>query len=134
MKKFQFDNFNNTYLVSLQVFSVSCMIIGGFELVEFKNPDLYVLLQSVGFLTQFFVFSRSFWFQHYIQWNKRGMMIRSKSFGLQSFRFRDIENVELDQDVLTITKKDGGCYDFDVQGVRPTDSKKLVRLIRQKLG
>lgn len=92
------------------------------------------MIQIIGLLIQILIFSRSFWFQYYIIWNKKGMLIRIKFFRGQSFRFRDIENVELEKDVLQITTKVGGCYDFDLQHVHPNDSEKLVRLIRQKLG
>lgn len=134
MKKIQFDNLNNWYLLSIQVFTIVCILLGAFDPIPFENPEVSKTLQKIGLFAQILIFSRSFWFQNYIQWNKKVMLIRIKSFRRQSFRFRDIENVELGQDVLQITTKVGGCYDFDLQHVRPNDAEKLARLIRENLG
>jgi hypothetical protein len=56
-----------------------------------------------------------FWFKNYVQWNKKGLMLRINHFWGKSISFEDIETSRLENDVLTIYKKDGVSYNFDLK-------------------
>jgi hypothetical protein len=70
-----------------------------------------------------------FWFKNYVQWNKKGLVIRINSFWGKSIAFEDIKNTRLENNVLTIYKNNGESYDFDLKGIDENDSKRLNNLI-----
>lgn len=81
MKRIKFDNVaKNWFLITLLVLSILCLIFGGLEIIEFTNPKINNWLRGIGFFSQALFFSRMFWFRNYVQWNKKGALVRIKSF------------------------------------------------------
>jgi hypothetical protein len=132
MKRIKFDNLQtNWFFISLILISLLCIIFGFFEIIEFENPKINRNISAIGYLSQALFFSRMFWYKNYVQWNKKGLVVRIKNFWGKSISFEDIETSRLENDVLTIYKKDGVCYNFDLKNVDENDSKKLNDIINQ---
>jgi hypothetical protein len=132
MNRIKFDNFQtNWFIISLTLISIFCLIFGVFEIIEFENPKINKRISAIGYLSQAVFFSRMFWFKNYVQWNKKGLVIRTKHFWGKSISFEDIETSRLENDVLTIYKKDGVSYNFDLKNVDENDSKKINDIINQ---
>jgi len=132
MNRIKFDNFQtNWFIISLTFIAIFCLIFGVFEIIEFENPKINKRISAVGYLYQAVFFSRMFWFKNYVQWNKKGLVIRIKHFWGTSISFEDIETSLLENDVLTIYKKNGVSYNFDLKNVDENDSKKLNVIINQ---
>ena len=132
MKRIKFDNLQaNWFFISLIVLSVICLLIGSFELISFENPIINKRIAAVGFASQALFFSRTFWYKNYLQWNKKGIFIRINSFSGKSIAFKTIENTKTENNVLTISKKDGETFDFNLNGIDENDSKKLNDIINQ---
>ena len=105
MKKIHFDNLSkNWFLITILILSIIFLLVGIFEFIPFENPKINKKISGVGFLLQALYFSRMFWFKNYIQWNKKGAVIRINSFMGKSLSFDEIKKTELNEKKLTITK------------------------------
>ena len=132
MKRIKFDNLqNNWFFISLVLLSLSCIIFGLFEIIEFQNPKINKGISAIGHVSQAVFFSRMFWFKNYVQYNKKGIFIRVKTIFGKSISFDGVERTELENQVLKIYKNDGSSYDFNMKNIDENDSKKLHDLINQ---
>ena len=132
MKRIKFDNLQaNWFFISLIVLSMICLLIGSFELIPFENPIINKRIAAVGFASQAIFISRTFWYKNYLQWNKKGIFIRINSFSGKSIAFKTIDKTKIENNVLTISKKDGVTFDFNLNGIDENDSKKLNDIIKQ---
>lgn len=132
MKRIKFDNLQtNWFFISLILISLLCMIFGFFEIIEFENPKINKRISAMGYLSQAIFFSRMFWFKNYVQWNKKGIVIRIKSFFGKSISFENVKNSKLENNILTIYENKGKNYNFDLTEIDEKDSKKLSEIINK---
>lgn len=132
MKRIKFDNLQfNWFFISTIVVSFLCVLFGFFEIFEFENPKINRRISSLGFLLMTIYFSRMFWFKNYVQWNKKGVVIRIKPFWGKSISFDDIKSSKLEANMLTIYKYDGIAYHFDLRDIDENDSKRLNEIINE---
>lgn len=104
-KKIQFDNMNNWIWIVILILSLIFILIGSFELIEFENPKLNKSISAIGFFLQVIYFSKMFWYKNYVQWNKKGVVVRINSFMGKTLRFDEIKKTELIEKKLIITKE-----------------------------
>jgi hypothetical protein len=107
------------------------MIFGFFEIIEFENPKINKRISAIGYFTQAIFFSRMFWFKNYVQWNKKGIVVRIKSFFGKSISFENVKNSKLENNILTIYENNGKSYNFDLTEIDEKDSKKLNEIINK---
>ncbi len=132
MKRIKFDNLQTNWLfISLILISIFCMIFGFFEIIEFENPKINKRISAIGYFTQAIFFSRMFWFKNYVQWNKKGIVVRIKSFFGKSISFENVKNSKLENNILTIYENNGKSYNFDLTEIDEKDSKKLNEIINK---
>jgi len=132
MKRIKFDNLQfNWFFISTIVVSLLCLIFGFFEIFEFENAKINRRISSLGFLLMTIYFSRMFWFKNYVQWNKKGIVIRIKPFWGKSIAFDEIKSSKLEANMLTIYKYDGNIYNFDLRDIDVNDSKRLNEIINK---
>jgi hypothetical protein len=103
------------------------IVCGGFEL--FENPKTNKTLTVAGFILQIIYFSRMFWYKNYIQWNKKGAVIRINSWSGKSLSFNQIKKTELIDKKLIITKYNGSKVTFDLNKIVESDTQKLSEII-----
>ena len=70
-----------------------------------------------------------FWYKNYVQWNKKGAVVRVNSWISKSLNFDQIKKTELIQNTLIITKKNGDTVTFDLNEIKEADSQKLNEII-----
>ena len=132
MKRIKFDNLQyNWFFISLILLSLFCIIFGLFEIIEFQNPKINKGISAIGYVSQAVFFSRMFWFKNYVQYNKKGIFIRIKTFFGKSISFDNVERTELENQALTIYKNDGTRYDFNLEEIEERYSRKLFKVINQ---
>lgn len=130
MKRIHFDNLNkNWFLITILVLSIVFLLVGIFEFIPFENPKINKGISGIGFLLQGLFFSRMFWYQNYMQWNKKGAVIRINSFFGKSLRFDQIRMTELDGKTLKITKTNGEIVIFNLNEIAESDTQKLNEII-----
>ena len=132
MKRIKFDNLQTNWLfISLILISIFCIIFGFFEIIEFENPKINKRISAIGYLSQAIFFSRMFWFKNYVQWNKKGIVVRIKSFFGKSISFENVKNSKLENNILTIYENNGKSYNFDLTEIDEKDSKKLNTVLNK---
>lgn len=128
-KKIQFDNMNNWIWIVILILSLIFILIGSFELIEFENPKLNKSISAIGFFLQVIYFSKMFWYKNYVQWNKKGVVVRINSFLGKTLRFDEIKKTELIEKKLIITKDNGTTVTFDLNKTAESDQQKLNEII-----
>lgn len=128
-KKIQFDNMNNWIWIVILILSLIFILIGSFELIEFENPKLNKSISAIGFFLQVIYFSKMFWYKNYVQWNKKGVIVRINSFMGKTLRFDEIIKTELIEKKLIITKENGTTVTFDLNKITKSDQQKLNEII-----
>ena len=104
MRKIHFENIGGNWKVlAFMILALACIIMGGFEMIDFTNPKFNKHISSIGFLIPTIYFSKMFWYKNYVQWNKKGIEIRIKSFLGKTLKFDKIKVTELNENRLTIT-------------------------------
>ena len=129
MKKIHFDNMRNLVWISILILSLIFILAGAFELFEFENPKLNKRISAVGFFLQVIYFSKMFWYKNYVQWNKKGAVIRINSFSAKSLSFEKIKKTELNDNKLIVTKTNGNKITFDLNEIVESDKQKLNEII-----
>jgi hypothetical protein len=129
MKKIHFDNMNNWIWIAIPIFSVVLILIGFFELIEFENSKIIKSIGALGFGLFAAHSSKMFWYKNYVQWNKKGTLIKINSFLGTTLNFNQIKTTELVNKNLTITKLNGNQVTFDLNNITDSDAQKLNDLI-----
>lgn len=129
MKKIHFDNMRNWIWIAILILSLIFILGGTFELFEFENPKLNKRISAVGFLLQVIYFSKMFWYKNYVQWNKKGAVVRINSFMGKTLKFDEIKTTEFNEKKLTITKFSGNKVTFDLNEIAESDTQKLNEII-----
>ena len=130
MRKIHFENIGGNWKVlGFMILALACIILGGFEMIDFTNPKFNKYISSIGFLILTIYFSKTFWYKNYVQWNKKGIVIRIKSFLGKTLKFDEIKETELNENRLTITKTDGNKVQIDLTEIEKSDTQKLNEII-----
>ena len=119
----------NWMWISILILSLLFILGGTFELFEFENPKLNKRISAVGFFLQVIYFSKMFWYKNYVQWNKKGAVIRINSFSAKSLSFDQIKKTELNDKKLIVTKNNGNEVTFDLNEIAESDTQKLNEII-----
>jgi len=130
MRSIHFDNLGKQrYWIILLILSLCFILIGFVEPGKYDSIIDYKYFSAAGYLILVIYLSKAFWFRNTVQWNKKGMLIRIKSFLGKSIRFDKIKNTELVVDTLEITKTDGEKIKIDVTGIVASDVQKLKEIV-----
>ncbi|PHN92591.1 hypothetical protein CSC80_16740 [Maribacter sp. 6B07] len=128
-RKIHFDNMKSWIWIFVLFLSLIFILVGFFELFEFENPKLNKRISAIGFFLQLVYFSKMFWYKNYVQWNKKGVVVRVNSWISKSLNFDQIKKTELIQNTLIITKNNGDTVKFDLNEIKETDTQKLNEII-----
>ncbi len=130
MKRIRFDNIGGNWkMLILIVLSLIFILAGAFEVFEFENPNMNKYISGIGFFMQVIYWSKMFWYKNYVQWNKKGIVIRIKSVLGKSLRFDEIRTTELNEKTLTITKFSGKKIQIDLNQITEADSQRLNKIL-----
>lgn len=129
MKRIHFENMKSWIWMSVLILSLVFILVGIFELIEFDNPKLNKRISAAGFLLQVVYYSKMFWHKNYVQWNKKGAVIRINSWIAKSIIFKQIKTTDLIENQLIITKKNKTKITFDLKEIEESDAQKLNQLI-----
>ncbi|MEY8847331.1 hypothetical protein AB9K26_00830 [Psychroserpens sp. XS_ASV72] len=134
MKKIHFGNLNKKdrwILLPLILIGLFLIINGAFDIIEFANPKMNKYLNAVGYLIVFGFSTQMFWYQNYVQWNKRGILIRIKSFFGKNIKFKEIKSSELNEKKLIITETYGNKIEIDLSHIIESDIERLMDIINK---
>ena len=105
MEKIQFDNLQSKRVSILMILAAIFILVGVFKPFNLFSAEIYKWMSFLGFLLQIILFSRMFWFKNYVQWNKRGIVIKIDSwFGFgESLKFNDIKSINFEETTIELT-------------------------------
>ena len=132
MKKIYFGNIKQKgywIIVVIGLLGFLLIINGAFDLIEFENPKTTNYLNAIGYLIIFGISTQMFWYQNYVQWNKRGIFIKIKTFFGKNIKFRDVKSSHLTDKKLTITENSGNKIEIDLSHIVESDTHKLNEII-----
>ena len=134
MEKIHFDQIGgDKKWASLFVISLALIFTGFFELIDFSFPAMNKWLITAGFFIHVLFLSKLFWYKNVVQWNKKGVVIRIKSYVGKSLRFSEIESTHMNDKKLTIEMKSGKLFQFDLNEFPENDSKKLSTILAERV-
>ncbi|NNF34638.1 MAG: hypothetical protein HKN68_11040 [Saprospiraceae bacterium] len=132
MKRIFFDDMTHSIWVWLSILSVVLIINGAFEFFILINPFLHKVFYIVGFLIPVVFFGKILFHRNYVQWNKKGILIRLNArIGGVSMKYREIESVEESNESMIIEKKNGVRHELDASGIDSSDIKKLSNILHK---
>ncbi|MDO6489876.1 MULTISPECIES: hypothetical protein [unclassified Cellulophaga] len=134
MKKIHFGNLNKKgrwILLPLILIGLFLIINGAFDFIEFTNPKTNKYLNAIGYLIVFGFSTQMFWYQNYVQWNKRGILIRIKSFFGKNIKFKEIKSSQLVDKKLIITETYGNKIEIDLTHIVESDVTKLYEIVKE---
>ena len=115
--------------MTILILSIIFLLFGIFELIPFENPEINQNIRAVGFLLQTIYFSRMFWFKNYIQWNKKGAVIKINSFRSKSLSFNEITTTEINDEKLVVTTINEKVTTFNLRNIIKSDFQRLNDII-----
>jgi len=134
MKKIHFGNLNKKgrwILLPVILIGLFLIINGAFDFIEFTNPKMNKYLNVIGYLIVFGFSTQMFWYQNYVQWNKRGILIKIKSLFGKNIKFKEIKSSELNDKKLIIIETYGNKIEVDLSHIIESDVEKLMDIINK---
>ena len=102
-------------------------------MINFENKIWNKLINVIPFLILATIHSKMFWFRNFVQWNKKGIVIKLNNFWGKSFKFEEINNFNLQNDVLEIKKWDGTKIFFQLNNIESKSIEKLQQILIQNV-
>ena len=134
MKTIHFGNLNKKsrwILLPLILIGLFLIINGVFDFIEFVSPKMNKYLNAIGYLIVFGFSTQMFWYQNYVQWNKRGILIKIKSFFGKNIKFKEIKSSKLNGKKLIIIEAYGNKIEIDLSHIIESDVEKLIDIINK---
>ena len=119
----------NWFWIMVLILSISFIIGGSFGIFEFENPRINKVLTTTGFLLQVIYFSRMFWYKNYVQWNKKGAVIKINSFNSKSLSFDEVIKTEINDKKLIVTTINEKITTFNLSNIIKSDVQRLNDII-----
>ena len=127
MKRIRFNKLNDWKNGSIVTFSLICFILQGYFNVG--GTQWNTMLGIFGSIGIVIFFARMSYGKYYVGWNKVRIRIRINSFFGKSFNFKDIKSTNLENGILTVTKKSGEIIELDLSEIENSDNELLNEII-----
>lgn len=130
-------HFGNTYrkrswvLIAFGILGIFCILNGAFEILEFENPNTNKYLNVFGYVLVIAISSQMFWYANYVQWNKRGILIRIKSFFGKNIKFNEIKAITLKNKKLIIRTTYDTEIEIELSHVVASDAIRLSEILKE---
>ncbi len=131
MAKIKFEELNSGGIKYLIILSAILILIGILKPYDFGNPKIYDLASAIGFSFQAIYFSRMFWYKNYVQWNKKGIVVKINSRLGQSLKYDKIRTINFNEDKFEVILEGEDTKEIDVSTLDKEDRKKLKQLLQQ---
>ncbi|MFT7033270.1 MAG: hypothetical protein ACJA2S_001776 [Cyclobacteriaceae bacterium] len=130
LERIHFNVKRDWKMIVLLIISAVCWVVGSYEVFVIDKMGPYL---TTALLLQIIYLSKMFWYKNYVVWNKKGGVIRIKSFFGESLKSNEIRSTELIDGVLTINKNGGERIAIDLNHIQGEDSQKLKTIIQDSV-
>ena len=130
MKRIEFTElgFKKNFDTLIIILGVICLIIGLIAVFGFLNSRLSGLAGFSAVLTTFPQI-RTYFYKNYFIWNKRGGQIKVNSKSKRLI-FNEIATFQLEDNNLTLLKKNNTQLDFQLNDINQEDTKRLQEILK----
>jgi acyl-ACP thioesterase len=118
LERIHFNVKRDWKMIVLLIISAVCWVVGSYEVFVIDKMGPYL---TTALLLQIIYLSKMFWYKNYVVWNKKGGVIRIKSFFGESLKSNEIRSTELIDGVLTINKHGGERIAIDLNHIQGED-------------
>ncbi|MBZ9778428.1 hypothetical protein LB452_05770 [Psychroflexus sp. CAK8W] len=126
MQRIHFDKLSVDWVrVTLLIASALCILIGYGMIFNYENG----LISAFGFLIQIFILSRIFWYKNFVQWNKKGIVIKTNSFKSKTITFEDIKTTIPKKDVIKLELQSRSDKKIKLRNIHEDDINRLIRIL-----
>lgn len=133
MKKIKFDQLNfrsNKTQFFLMILAGTLILLNFLEVFNNFDPRIEKYSNVIAYFILMLIFSKMFWFKNYVQWNKKGIMIKLNNSWGKNYRFEEISNVNLENNQLIISKFNGQRNNFNLQNIDRESINKLINILK----
>lgn len=133
MKKIKFDqlNFrNNKAQFFLMVLTGILILLNFFEVFNNSDPRISKYSNVIAYFILALIFSKMFCFKNYVQWNKKGIMIKLNGSWGKNYKFEEISNFKIQENELIIAKFNGQTNAFNLQNIEPESINNLINILK----
>lgn len=133
MKKIKFDQLNfssNKAQVFLMILAGILILLNFLEVFNNSDSRFAKYSNSIAYFILALILSKMFWFKNYVQWNKKGIMIKLNNSLGKNYRFEEISSFNLQNSELIISKFNGQKNAFNLQNIEPESIKKLINILK----
>lgn len=126
MQRIHFDKLSVDWVrVTLLIASALCILIGYGMIFNYENG----LISAFGFLIQIFILSRIFWYKNYVQWNKKGIVIKTNPIKSKTINFEDVETIIAEQESIIIQLLHNTNKKINLKEIHEDDKNHLIRIL-----
>ena len=129
MKKIYFDKANSWFNGILIISALICIFIGIWKISEISDSGWVKMINLLGYTLLLIVTGKMYLWKYYINWNRRGMILRFKTLVPKTVAYHEIGHIDVNNEFLTIRKKNGNRLKFDIKEIRETDVWKLKSIL-----
>ncbi|AZQ44557.1 hypothetical protein [Nonlabens ponticola] len=128
--RIKFDNFNGTWkIIPFIALLIVAVAIGFFEVIKFENEIWNKTFAALANLIPALFLCRMFIYKNYVQYNKRGIVIKVKSWSSKTLTFNEISDVKLEDEKLLVSLDSGRNHTLNLSHIVEEDRHKLLDLI-----
>ncbi|SEC53051.1 hypothetical protein SAMN04489761_3243 [Tenacibaculum sp. MAR_2009_124] len=126
-----FDNHSNNKLwLIIMGLSLIFIIIGIFGFFYDENNKWNSAIIALGNTTQAVFYSKYLWYKNAVQYNKRGMVIKIKSFWGKSLNYHQLKDIELSDSEFIISRYEMDDLVFNISNIQKKDIVKLYNILK----
>jgi hypothetical protein len=128
MNKIHFVNLSwNWWRISALIVASVCILLGHGLIFDYENG----LITAFGFFIILVQLSQRFWYKNYVEYNQLGIVIKLNYLRSKSLKFREIEQIKIKEDRLTINIKDNKKLNFNLKSIQLSDRKTLISILAE---
>ena len=106
------------------------ILLNFLEVFNNFDPRIEKYSNVIAYFILMLIFSKMFWFKNYVQWNKKGIMIKLNNSWGKNYRFEEISNVNLENNQSIISKFNGQRNNFNLQNIDRESINKLINILK----
>lgn len=126
MKRIHFDKLSGNWVrIGWMIASLILILTGYGILFDYENS----LVSALGFLIQIIILSRIFWYKNFVQWNKKGIVIKTHVLKSKSITFEDIDKIYAEENLISLELNRGKTIEINLEHIHDTDKNNLLRIL-----
>jgi hypothetical protein len=126
MRRIHFDKISGDWVrIALLIISAIFIFAGYGVIFEYENS----LLSALGFLIQIVLFSKIFWYKNHVQWNQKGIVIKTNLIKSKNISFEDIETIIAEQESIIIELLHKTDKKISLKDIHDDDKNRLIRIL-----